>query len=89
LLGEIGEKPDVHKTVLLVLYQSLMMPSTWTKTTSHSKAGGTGNLYMADPFQKLPAANDNVQNHTQVTEVVELVSLPIRDKYISRYEKKV
>jgi len=24
------------------------------------------------------AANDNVQNHTQVTEVVELVSLPIR-----------
>jgi hypothetical protein len=34
---------------------------------------------MADPFQKLPAASDNVQNHTQVTEVVELVSLLIRD----------
>ncbi len=57
----------------------LRMPSTRTLTTSHSKAGVTGNLYMADPFQKLPAASDNVQNHTQVTEVVELVSLLIRD----------
>jgi hypothetical protein len=34
---------------------------------------------MADPFQKLPAASDNVQNHTQVTEVVELPPSPIRD----------
>jgi len=47
--------------------------------TSHSKAGVTGNLYIADPFQKLPAASDNVQNHTQVTEVVELTSPLLRD----------
>jgi len=36
---------------------------------------------MADPFQKLPAASDNVQNHTQVTEVVELAPSPIRDRF--------
>jgi hypothetical protein len=29
-------------------------------------------------YQKLPAANDNVQNHTQVTEVVELAPLALR-----------
>jgi hypothetical protein len=61
------------------------MPSTWTLTTSHSKAGVTSNLYMADPFQKLPAASDNVQNHTQVTEVVELALSPIRYIYIFRF----
>jgi hypothetical protein len=31
------------------------------------------------PSQKLPAASDNVQNHTQVTEVVELDWTVIRD----------
>jgi hypothetical protein len=31
--------------------------------------GVTSNLYITDPAQKLPAADDNVQNHTQVTEV--------------------
>ncbi len=64
------------------------MPSTWTMTTSHSKAGVTGNLYIADSSQKLPAANDNVQNHTHVTEVVELVSLPIRDSKKSQLNSK-
>ncbi len=51
-----------------------------TIPTSHSKTGVTGNLYMADPFQKLPAASDNVQNHTQVTEVVELAPSQLRDR---------
>jgi hypothetical protein len=53
-------------------------------TTSHSKADVIGNLYIADPFQKLPAASDNVQNHTQVTEVVELDWTVIRDSGIFR-----
>jgi hypothetical protein len=44
---------------------------------------------MADPFQKLPAASDNVQNHTQVTEVVELDWTAIRDSCSFRYEKKI
>jgi hypothetical protein len=43
---------------------------------------------MADPFQKLPAASDNVQNHTQVTEVVELDWTAIRHSGIFRYEKR-
>jgi hypothetical protein len=60
-----------------------MSPSL-TMTTSHSKADVIGNLYIADFSQKLPAASDNVQNHTQVTEVVGLVSVPIRDNLISR-----
>jgi len=34
---------------------------------------------MADPSQKLPAANDNVQNYTRVTEAIELISPEIRD----------
>jgi hypothetical protein len=41
-------------------------------------------MSITDPSQKLPAASDNVQNHTQVTEVVGLVSVPIRDNLISR-----
>jgi hypothetical protein len=73
---------------LWLWYVPLRMPSTWTMTTSHSKADVTGNLYIADPSQKLPAASDNVQNHTQVTEVVELVSPSIRDIGIFRYEKR-
>jgi len=59
-----------------------------TYTTSHSKIGATSNLCVIDRFQKLSAASDNVQNHTQVTEVVELVSLSIRDSGIFRYEKR-
>ena len=55
-----------------------MMSSTLTMTTSHSKADVTGNLYIADPSQKLPAASDNVQNHNQVTEVVELAPPPFQ-----------
>jgi hypothetical protein len=57
-------------------------------TTSHSKADVIGNLYIADSSQKQAAASDNVQNHTHVTEVVELVSLPIRDSSIFQYEKR-
>ncbi len=56
------------------------MSPTLTIPTSHSKTGVTSNLSITDPFQKLPAASDNVQNHTQVTEVVELAFPAIRDK---------
>jgi hypothetical protein len=63
-----------------------MLPS-WTIPTSHSEADVTGNLYIADPSQKQPAASDNVQNHTQVTEVVELAPPVFRDSGIFRYEK--
>jgi hypothetical protein len=53
-------------------------------TTSHSKADVIGNMYIADSSQKQPAASDNVQNHTQVTEVVELDWTAIRDSGIFR-----
>jgi hypothetical protein len=64
-----------------------MLPS-WTIPTSHSKAGVTDNLYIVDPSQKQPAGNDNVQNHTQVTEVVELVSLPVQDSSSFRSKRR-
>jgi hypothetical protein len=64
-----------------------MSPSL-TMTTSHSEADVIGNLYIADSSQKQPAASDNVQNHTQVTEVVELDWTAIRHSGIFRYEKR-
>jgi hypothetical protein len=57
-----------------------------TLTISHQKTGATSNLYITNPSRKRserPAASDNVQNHTQVTEVVELASLPLR--YICKF----
>jgi hypothetical protein len=53
---------------------------SWTLTTSHSKTGATSNLHITGSSQKRPAASDNVQNHTQVTEVVELAPPAIRDR---------
>jgi len=44
----------------------------------------TGNSYITDPSQKLPAASDNVQNHSQVTKVVELASPLLRYTCIFR-----
>jgi hypothetical protein len=64
-----------------------MLPS-WTIPTSYSKAGVTDNLYIADPSQKQPAASDNVQNHTQVTEVVELAFPAIWDSSSFRSKRR-
>jgi hypothetical protein len=36
----------------------------WQRRHLTQETGVTGNLYIADPSQKRPDANDNVQNNT-------------------------
>ena len=64
-----------------------MSPSL-TIPTSTLNTDATSNLHITGSSQKRPAASDNVQNHIQVTEVVELAPSPIRDSGIFRYEKR-
>jgi hypothetical protein len=61
----------LEKKLAIASYTKALFVQKWQMFSESDRRG----IYIRDPSQKRPAANDNVQNHTQVIEVYVQTSL--------------